>query len=425
MYYNYIKAIQDIVMSISQWERKSKNKFGTTYRSLDNSELFIVPITAIPIEHLAQAWQDVNREKASIMIDPEIGQGIVVPHHIRVTGLSINETISQILHTFQRTGRILLDRDLEFFKDASGQVYTNNLFFALNLTEKHFEINQTDRELYETEFNKCLLIDSKIDFVKSTLKALILVSQYRPDINDISYFDRNLPFILTIARGFHPESEENLEDALNELKKYYPENEDLCRVKNNCADILNMYKTSKENELSIHSGNTRRKIQVLDELIENINRAHFLEDIIKTLQTFLPKNRELMLNPHHHGGLFRQVVKQCLALPEFKDTSSIYTLKEECIGMIEDYQHSKETLALVKSFYSKSQDKIFELDLLIDQILKSNTPLDISGCLDEFKEKNKDLFKKQTGELMQCLENCKTKIDEYLDKNEHLPTAHP
>ncbi|NBX85046.1 MAG: hypothetical protein EBQ95_05490 [Gammaproteobacteria bacterium] len=413
-------------MSISQWEKTSKNKFGTTYRSLDNQELLIVPSTAIPIEHLAQAWQDVNGEKASIVMDPELGQGIVVPHHIRVTGLSINEIIIKLLQIYEGTGRILLDKNLNFFKDASGHVYTNEVFLALNLTEKHFEINQTDRILYETQFKQDILFNAKpADIVKSTLKALIFISQCRPDIIDLSYLYQNMPSILLIANGFLPRGEENLEVALNELKKYYPENEELCRVKNNCAEILNMYKTSKENELSIHSGNTRRKIQVLDELIENINRAHFLEDIIKTLQTFLPKNRELMLNPHHHGGLFRQVVKQCLALPEFKDISSIYTLKEECIEMIADYQKSKKTLARVKSFYSKSQDKIFELDLLIDQILKSNTPLDISGCLDEFKEKNKDLFKKQTGELMQCLENCKTKIDEYLDKNEHLPTAHP
>jgi hypothetical protein len=410
-------------MSISQWEKKSSSQLGNTYRSIDNSYLFIVPNPPIPIEHLAQSWQDVNHEEARIFVDSELGQGIIVPHHLPVTRPSLNENITEILNTYLRTGRILLDKNLDLFRDASGQIYTNHVFLALNLTDRHFEINKTDRELYESIVNNPIFNKNNLDYIKCTLKALMVISQYRPDINDLSFLKHNLSAILKISYGYHPEYPEMLKNALKELQLYSPEDVELCTVKNNCIEILGLYKASKENELFISSSNTRQKILVLDELIENIKSSHFLEDIIKTLQTFLPANRDLMHNPHHHGGLFRQVIKQCLEIPQFKVISNIYTLKEECIALLEDYQHSKNTLAWAKSFYSKSQSKILELDHLIDKILQSKTPVEISRCLEEFKENNKDLFKKQTGELMISLENCEYKIQEHIANHEHASAA--
>jgi hypothetical protein len=400
-------------MSTNNWEEISSIRLGKTYCSSDNKFLFIKPMPPISNERLALSWHDVNQEEAQIIALPELGEGVLVPHHHPVTRLSTNDYINHLLSTYERTGRILFDANLDLYKDASGRIYANNVFLALNISQKHFEIDKTDRELYESIVKTSTFSKSDLNYFKLTLKSLVFISLNRPDLNNLHLLYNNIPAILKISYGFETKDLEQINAALQELQIYHPESDELRLFKNSCIEILNTYKASKEKELSFNPAKTKRKIKSMDELIVNIQNAHFIEDIIHFLQSVIRQNRNLVIN---HTSFFRQVVKECLEIPLLLENFAIYKLKEDCIELLESYQQSKKKLAWAKSMYSYSQNKIFVLDGLIDMILQSRTAEEILLSLNNFKEENKALFKIQTGELMQSLEKCDGMIQEYIEK---------
>lgn len=415
-------------MTSKKWEVLGQGSYNTSYRKDD----LVFKVSRHPKaatdfpERSVRLWNLMNPHIAPPAtlsrqrINGQWVSGWTCPY-IKGKQATDSEMQEELLSIFNRTGRIIVDAIApnNFLKTRKGQIICIDVGFAmemehrehvclLGLTRKpSFTSLDTWYDTFQGQHR--WLNRHQPDFPESitTIKALLFIKEYRPDITNVDFLKTSPKKIKLLAKAYDDGDTRPIRmgKALDYLEQAH--SSDLEHTKQHCRAIFLEYLgtqgTINEHEQFIphpHSQSTftqRESVEDAMTLMKTINAAQSREACHDIIRRFVTKNDPSSKSPQRHQqtspasivDLEKQTIAEQL-LEELQPITGLAETKKKCQIILEGYLLTFTAEEQNNTPYFKSQTTLYRtgekvLALIRDIELAENFET-IKLCLDHFSE---------------------------------------
>ena len=318
------------------WIEISEGKHQTARLNLSHTRLFRYPkkpddSTNQP-HRLARIWNEMHPDssfEAFVHNDVELALGWVSPF-IPGRESTDKEISDEVLNIYQSSGRIVVNAPAlnAFTTGLNGKTKCVDVSMALKLGNHLFRSASYESLISAGEMNtiKCPSfwmqhMAQKINTIY-TIKALLFIQKYRPDIWDMSFLKIYPSLLERLANAYDLESSVNV--ALNLLTECKPINFDHLKTQISSKITLYIQNRGEIHAQSFIPNRVSRWFRDPETTELRINQAVHLKDKIERAPNFETMRRQITKTKdsihHSHSSIF------------FK--SNLETHLDECLNMI-------------------------------------------------------------------------------------------
>lgn len=335
------------------WLKFKSGNYNKVYKSSDGKSVLKIQKTNFEDkqfmafdkpERSVRLWNLINPHIGIARVhNSEHGKGWVCPFVPGVTASDL-EISNELIAIFNRTGRIIVDASgfRNFLRTPEGKIVCVDMGMALQMEPREPEfVKKKDRRKSITSQQAWRLLSKAFtqDFFKEshdytpqtidTIKALLFIKLYRPDIDTVDFLKQNTELLTLLATCY---DKENPTVGLKELNRYVPTHaptphkpapsnwqqaifdrlcyilnyqpDDLENIKNICKGILANYMSSRGyinyqfrffpstmTVLFRDQNITKQKALIVDKLFWEIKKASSVEEIEYHIQNARASNQ--------------------------------------------------------------------------------------------------------------------------------------